>query len=91
MRLLVPDLVNASVGKWERHCYFMYKYCQFHFLYACKESFYYKALIAVDKYLYEMDYWRESNDFSQSLRKEVDSIWEASFHHPFVKNSVKER
>ncbi|HFK1449831.1 TPA: thiaminase II [Bacillus pacificus] len=23
--------------------------------------------------------------FSQSLRKEVDSIWEASFHHPFVK------
>ncbi len=29
--------------------------------------------------------------FSQSLRKEVDSIWEASFHHPFVKNSVKER
>ncbi len=29
--------------------------------------------------------------FSQSLRKEVDSIWEASFHHPFVKNLVKER
>ncbi|PFT73381.1 thiaminase II [Bacillus thuringiensis] len=23
--------------------------------------------------------------FSQSLRKEVDSIWEASFNHPFVK------
>ncbi len=40
LRLLVPDLVNASVGKWERHCYLMNKYCQFHFLYACKESFF---------------------------------------------------
>ena len=30
-------------------------------------------------------------NFSQSLRKEVDSIWEASFNHPFVKNLVKER
>lgn len=29
--------------------------------------------------------------FSQSLRKEVDSIWKASFNHPFVKNLVKER
>ena len=29
--------------------------------------------------------------FSQSLRKEVDSIWEASFNHPFVKSLVKER
>ena len=28
--------------------------------------------------------------FSPSLRKEVDSIWEASFNHPF-KNLVKER
>jgi len=25
--------------------------------------------------------------FSQSLRKEVDSIWEASFNHPFVKKT----
>ncbi|MEM5687166.1 hypothetical protein AAHB49_14950 [Bacillus cereus] len=39
----------------------------------------------MDKYLYEMNYWRNLNDFSQSLRKEVDSIWGASFHHPFIK------
>ena len=45
----------------------------------------------VGKYLNFIHNWRDLHDFSQSLRKEVDSIWEASFHHPFVKSLVKER